>query len=153
MLKKIAFIFASGFGVGTAPVASGTFGSLLGIVLFWWLLVPLPATLQILIISIVFVLGVYTSSIVEKDLGKDPSEVIIDEVVGQWIALLFIPHDRVIPQAIAFFAFRFFDITKIPPAKQFDRMTGGIGIMMDDVVAGIYANILVQILFRVLGWI
>jgi phosphatidylglycerophosphatase A len=80
----------------------------------------------------------------EKRYGHDPAEVTIDEVLGMWISLLLLPKKIFIVIA-AFFIFRFFDIIKPFPARKFDAMHGGLGIMMDDVIAGIYANIILQI--------
>ena len=83
----------------------------------------------------------------ENYYGHDPAEVTIDEVVGQWISLLFIPP-TFLAAAASFLVFRFMDIIKPFPARNFDRQHGGFGIMMDDVVAGIYANIVMQIAIR-----
>ena len=80
----------------------------------------------------------------EKRYGHDPAEVTIDEVLGMWVSLLLLPKKIIIIIA-AFFIFRFFDIIKPFPARKFDAMHGGLGIMMDDVIAGIYANIILQI--------
>jgi phosphatidylglycerophosphatase A len=79
--------------------------------------------------------------------AEDPQFVVADEVVGQWIALI---GATVQPGSwvLAFVLFRFFDIVKPPPARQFDKMRGGFGIMMDDVAAGIYALVLVWIAGR-----
>ncbi len=87
--------------------------------------------------------GIPASSIVAREAGtEDPSFVVLDEVAGQWIALI-AAGSRVWTWLLAFLLFRFFDILKPPPARQFDRMHGGFGIMMDDVAAGVYALILV----------
>ena len=80
----------------------------------------------------------------EQRYGHDPAEVTIDEVVGMWISLFLLPKKIFIVIA-AFFVFRFFDIIKPFPARKFDKMHGGFGIMMDDVIAGIYTNIILQI--------
>ena len=82
----------------------------------------------------------------ERHYGQDPSEVVLDEIVGQWIALIFLPKVWYLVAA-SFFLFRFFDIVKPPPARQFDAKHGGFAIMMDDVAAGIYANLAVQVLY------
>ena len=89
-----------------------------------------------------------------KKYGDDPSVVVIDEAVGMWITVLLyivLPHDPpldLIHLIICFFAFRFFDITKIQPAKYFDKLNSGFGIMMDDVVAGIYAGVAAHLVSR-----
>jgi len=91
----------------------------------------------------VFGLGIKASSIMEKRYGHDPAEVTIDEVAGMWITLFLLPK-KIFVVLAAFFVFRFFDIIKPFPARKFDTMHGGFGIMMDDVVSGIYANIVLQ---------
>ena len=80
----------------------------------------------------------------EQRYGHDPAEVTIDEVVGMWISLVLLPK-KILIVITAFFAFRFFDIIKPFPARKFDNMNGGFGIMMDDVIAGIYANIILRL--------
>lgn len=136
-------LVGSALGTGYAPIASGTVGSALAIAIY---LIPgfqEPAVLLSLTV-IFFFLGLRAAGRMEAFYGPDPSEVTIDEVVGQWIALLFLPSSLATVLA-AFFLFRLFDIIKPPPALRFDRMPGGFGIMMDDVIAGIYANIVLQL--------
>ncbi len=143
-LDPVAFLVASVGGCGRAPVASGTVGSAVAAVLYWW--TPLSSSPLLLLASILvaFLLGVPTATRMEIRHGKDPSLVVIDEVVGQWIALLLLPVN--LPTLFAaFFSFRLFDILKPWPASFFDARTGGIHIMMDDVVAGVFANLFVQL--------
>ena len=153
-------IIATAGYVGFVPWASGTFGSLVGLGIAFLPGVAAPVPLIVLSLFFLF-LGVRSSSIVADTVGHqltrtaaiakktfqpdehavpDPSIVVIDEVVGMWIALLFVPLNPV-SGAIAFFSFRFFDIVKPPPARQVERIPKGWGIMLDDVVAGIYANL------------
>jgi phosphatidylglycerophosphatase A len=136
-------IFASAGGAGYFPIASGTVGSAVALALYWvipgfdlWWVLAGASLLALLA-------GIPASSVMERQYGEDPSEVVIDEVVGMWISLLFVPKIWYLA-LIAFFVFRIFDIIKPPPARQFDRMHGGFGIMMDDVAAGVYANLVVQ---------
>jgi phosphatidylglycerophosphatase A len=140
-------VFASGFFTGYVPAASGTLGSVLAIALY---MLPGFESPQVLgaIILLVIGLGTRASSIMEKRYGHDPSEVTIDEVVGMWISLFLLPKKLVVI-LLAFFVFRFFDIIKPYPARKFDSLHGGFSIMMDDVVAGVYTNIFVQILLLV----
>ncbi len=146
--SPLVLLVGSGLFSGYSPFASGTVGSAVAVVLYWiipgfseWL--PLAAA------SLLFLLaGFPIASAMERHYGKDPSEVVLDEVVGQWIALLLLPKIWYIAAA-SFFLFRFFDIIKPPPARQFDRMHGGFGIMMDDVAAGVYANLVLQALLFV----
>ncbi len=93
-----------------------------------------------------------TSKKVMKKYGDDPSVVVIDEAVGMWITVLVFILLSGTPASffyliMSFLAFRFFDITKLQPAKYFDRLNSGFGIIMDDVVAGIYAGIAVYLIW------
>ncbi len=136
--------FASVLFLGYAPVASGTFGSLPGILLAWWLRDRqeyLVATALIL-----FILGIGAASRTEAVLGrKDPSIVTVDEFVGMLIAFYGIPMTWG-TIALVFFLYRAFDVFKPFPARQCERFHGGLGIMADDVVAGIYANLAVRLI-------
>ena len=140
----ITIAFASVGGAGYFPVASGTVGSFVALVLYWF--IPQLHVWWVMLPAIVLVCaaGIPASSAMERYLGPDPSAVVIDELVGMWISMLFVPVQPILA-CIAFFAFRVFDIIKPPPARQFDAMKGGFGIMMDDVAAGVYANLVVRI--------
>lgn len=138
-------LVATGFFSGYLPIAPGTAGSLVAVLIYW---VFLRSNLQILIaLLIFFVLGIFTSSRFEQRDGHDPKIVVVDEIVGMWLSLLFI-EKKILNVLIAFLVFRAMDVIKPPPARGFDRMKGGFGIMMDDVVAGIYANILTQVILN-----
>ena len=136
-------IFASAGYAGYFPIASGTAGSAVALALYW--VIPGMEIWWVLLSASMLALlaGIPASTAMERQYGEDPSEVVIDEVVGMWISLLFVPKVWYLA-LIAFFVFRIFDIIKPPPARQFDRMHGGFGIMMDDVAAGVYANLVVQ---------
>jgi phosphatidylglycerophosphatase A len=140
-------LFASGLYTGYAPAASGTLGSAIAVGFYFIPGFESPLILG-LVLLLVFGLGIKASSIMEKRYGHDPAEVTIDEVVGMWITLFFLPKTILVVLA-AFFVFRFFDIIKPFPARKFDTMQGGFGIMMDDVVSGIYANITMQIVLLI----
>jgi CDP-diacylglycerol--glycerol-3-phosphate 3-phosphatidyltransferase len=140
-------LFASAFFSGYAPIASGTVGSAVAVAIYC---IPGFSRLPIIgsVIIATIVLGIWTSGIMEKRYGHDPAEVTIDEVAGMWISLLLLPKS--IPIVIVgFFLFRFFDIVKPYPARRFDEMQGGFGIMMDDVICGIYANLVLQVLILI----
>ena len=139
--------FASAAFTGYFPVASGTAGSALALALYCIPGFESPLFLGG-ISAAVFVFGVKAASLMEIRYGHDPGEVTIDEVTGMWISLLFLP--KTLPVGLcAFVLFRLFDIVKPVPASTFDRMNGGFGIMMDDVTAGVYANITVQALLLI----
>ena len=146
--------FASGFFSGYSPFAPGTVGSAAALVLYAIPGFEHPFVLCTIII-LTLILGVFASDPMEKKYGHDPSVVTIDEVAGMWVSLVFLPKSMIVALT-AFLAFRIFDIIKPYPARLFDEMHGGIGIMMDDVVAGVYTNFLVQlliILFTLLHWL
>jgi len=146
MKAKLAHLLSSVFYVGKLPIAPGTWGSLVALIV-WYLIIPIISSSTLMgLIVVIFVLGVYVSSVTEIHINKnDPSSVVIDEWVGQWIALLYLPQS-VLWGLIGFMLFRLFDIWKPYPIKKFDDLHGGWGIMMDDVLAGIFSLIIVQIL-------
>ena len=138
---NINTLFVSVFGVGFIPIASGTFGSLAGIII-GYILYYINNNLLYFTIPVLFILGIFCSNIYQKQTGeKDSSVIVIDEVVGQLIAMLFIIDDPLLV-FISFILFRIFDVFKPWPASYADsKIKGGLGVMLDDVVAGIYALI------------
>ena len=142
-------IVGSGFYTGYIPVASGTFGSLVAIVIY---LIPGFEQLQIILPSIVilFVYGVFVSSKFEKLYGKDPSQCTVDEVVGTWIALIALPKTVYIIST-SFLIWRALDIIKPFPARSSEKLPGGWGIMIDDAISGFYSLIIVQLVVYSFG--
>jgi phosphatidylglycerophosphatase A len=146
-MKKLAIIIGTTFGSGFSPVAPGTVGSLVAVVALW--LTPFPSTLIFShIIVFLFFIGVWVAAVCEKQWGHDPGRVNWDEVVGMMISVLALPKTWPI-YAAAFVLSRLFDIVKPFPANCAETLPGGWGIMMDDVIAGIYANIALQIGLRI----
>jgi CDP-diacylglycerol--glycerol-3-phosphate 3-phosphatidyltransferase len=147
-VKSLSTLFATGFYSGYSPLVPGTAGSLVGAILF---ATPLftEITPFLIIILTTFFVGVWTSGQLERRLGEDPQIVVIDEIVGMWVSLLFIPRG-LWPVAVAFVLFRVFDTFKPFPARRAEELKHGWGIMLDDVVAGVYANIGTQIIIRAL---
>ncbi|MDQ5845046.1 MAG: phosphatidylglycerophosphatase A [Acidobacteriota bacterium] len=154
-------------GVGYLPLAPGTWGSLLalgGYMLLrraWFPHTEIELTaydtgfllVQLLVIATVTLAGIWAASRTERVLQlKDPGKVVIDEVAGQLIALTAVPLTLVGPPTlviVAFVLFRFFDIVKPYPARKLEALHGGMGIMMDDVVAGVYAAIAVMLVVSI----
>jgi phosphatidylglycerophosphatase A len=134
-----ALAIATALGVGYIPFAPGTFGSAAGLLL-WWALPASPQSQGIAII-VLFAAGAWSGGVAERHFGKaDPGHVVADEVMGMLITLFLNPVGW--PGAIlGFLLFRVFDIVKPPPARQFERLRGGIGVMADDAMAAIYANL------------
>lgn len=119
---------------------------------FWYLLhVDGFGVAAIVVTILVLALGVWSSSVVEVDWGKDSSKVVIDEVAGMAISLLFVPFELKYI-VIAFVLFRFFDIVKPLFIRKIEQLPGGWGVMMDDVLAGVYTNGVVQgvLIFRLI---
>jgi len=143
-LNLIEKILGSGFFTGYVPFASGTFGSMAAVIIY---LIPgfENPTILLLLISIFTVFGVNLGSKFEKIYGKDPKECTIDEFVGTWISLLFLPKNLIYVLG-AFLIWRVFDIIKPFPANYVEKLRGGWGIMLDDIVAGFYSFIVIQII-------
>ncbi|HVC65047.1 MAG TPA: phosphatidylglycerophosphatase A [Candidatus Dormibacteraeota bacterium] len=134
-------MLASVFGAGYAPVASGTVGSFVTVVAIWLLpLTPLRIAIALVVVTLI---GIWSGSRVERLLGKkDPGVIVIDEVAGMLLSVILLPPT--IPVLVtAFLLFRLFDIWKPFPARESQALTGGMGVMVDDLVAGVYALVLV----------
>jgi phosphatidylglycerophosphatase A len=143
-MKLLAKILATFFGTGAFPFAPGTFASLAAALVYKFGLFRLSGTLQAVVIVVVFFVGVAAASVHARELGRpDPRPVVIDEACGQWIACFLIPPGWM-PVLAAFFLFRLFDVWKPFPIRQLERLRGGWGIMADDVLAGIFAGLLVH---------
>ena len=139
----IPAILATGFGSGYCPVAPGTAGALLATVI--WLAYTLffpPTTCIVLTVALTLlftVLGVWATNKVIPFWGEDPRRVVIDEMVGVWIPLIAAPAGNLWYALASFVLFRFFDIAKPLGVRQMERFPGGIGVMADDILAGIYS--------------
>ncbi len=143
-LTKIELVLGSGLLTGFSPFAPGTVGSFAAVLVY---LIPgfeNPTIMLFFIVSFT-VIGIPIATKFEKIYGKDPRQCTIDEFVGTWISLLFVPK-RAIFILIAFIIWRLLDILKPYPARQLEDMKGGAGIMFDDVVSGIYSLIIIHII-------
>lgn len=140
---------AFGFGSGAAPFAPGTFGTLAAVLLYLPLQY-LPWFSYLLLVVVAFAVGVVICERTSKDIGvHDHGGIVWDEFVGYWLTMLFAPAGWVWI-VIGFVLFRIFDIAKPPPIGWLDKQVkGGMGIMVDDVVAGIYAMLCLQLLVRI----
>jgi len=147
-VKLLALVTASGFFVGFFPFASGTWGSLLAVAMLWATRdIGLP--MQTMILLGLFAVGVWASGKTVKLLNQpDSSRIVIDEIVGMSItmyALPLTPYGLV----VGFFIFRFLDILKPTPADYADvKVKGGFGVMLDDVIAGIYGNLWMRFVLK-----
>jgi len=151
-VAKLSFIeklLGSGFYTGYIPFASGTFGSLAALIIY---LIPGFENIYVIIPAIVifYIYGVYVGNKFENVYGKDPAECTIDEVVGTWISYLLLPKTIGII-VITFFLWRALDIFKPFPARKLEKLNGGMGIMIDDVVSGFYTLIIMHLVVYFLG--
>jgi phosphatidylglycerophosphatase A len=143
---RVALLLATGLGAGYGPIAPGTWGSIPGViasVALTRLLGPWGAVAGLAAVTIV---GLWAADRTAAFLGaKDPGLVVIDEVAGQMVTLLFLPQ-RLGVLAVGFFLFRLFDVWKPWPARRLEDLPGGAGIMADDLAAGLYGNLVLQAL-------
>ena len=138
--------------LGMMPFAPGTFGTLGGVAIAWALAGTHWFSLWVLLAAIaVYVLGRSLGDWAEQHAGrKDPGWFVLDEVVGYLVTVAWMEGPSPLALLTAFCAFRFFDIAKPPPVRRFERIGGGDGIMLDDVVAGLYGFLLVMLPLRLL---
>lgn len=151
---KITYkIIATFFGTGYSPFAPGTTGALLAAGLFIFfnhlqIIINNPIVYLTLIILTILI-GIYSTNKLINEWGKDPSKVVIDEAVGMWITMFLVPFSY-LNLIIGFTLFRLFDIFKPLGIKRLEKLNGGLGVMADDVLAGIYANLALQLIVYLL---
>jgi phosphatidylglycerophosphatase A len=145
-LNRLFLVLATGFGVGYSPIAPGTLGTLIGIPVFYFLSNISSPIYEITLVGFFF-LSVWISENAEIFFGKkDDQRIVIDEIMGFLIAMLWLPK-RILFIIVGFFLFRFFDILKPFPIRRLEKkLKGGYGVVLDDVVAGTYANIALQMI-------
>jgi phosphatidylglycerophosphatase A len=145
MKQKLIYFFATGFGAGLIPFAPGTMGTLVAIP-FYIGLQKLSLIAYAILLILSFIIGIWLCSLASKPLAThDHPSIVWDEMVGFWLTLFAIPFS-LLNLFIGFLAFRLFDIQKPWPIGWVDKkVQGGLGIMLDDVLAGIYANLTLQI--------
>ena len=145
----VALAVATAFGIGYTPIASGTFGSAAGLVL--WLALSSAPVIQAATIGLLFGIGAWTAGIAERHFeATDPAPVVIDEVMGMLITLFMNPVGWAGAVA-AFVLFRIFDVIKPYPADRLERLPGGLGVMADDAMAAVYANIALRALLKLVS--
>ncbi len=147
VIQRLSEQISTVFGIGYTVYAPGTMGSLFGLLLYMFIK-DIPVVWYVLFIVVLFIIGVLTSDVMEDVYGiKDPSFVVIDEVVGMLIAMIAVPYST-LTAILAFLLFRIVDISKVPPLNWLEKIHGGFGVMIDDAVGGLIVNILLQVLFR-----
>jgi phosphatidylglycerophosphatase A len=140
MLRDPVHFLAFGFGAGLAPYAPGTFGSVVGVVAAWWLL-ELPLVARVAVVLGVIILGIWICGESARRLGRhDDQRIVLDEIAGVLLTSLAVVEKTFFALALVFVFFRFFDILKPWPIRDVDHsLHGGLGIMLDDLIAALYA--------------
>lgn len=153
-MDRLGVLCATCVYLGYVPIAPGTFGSALGLVLFWAIRTTGSAGIEAAAMAVVCVVGVWSGTVAERHFrGVDPGPVVIDEVFGMLVTLAFLPVNMT-GAIVGFFVFRLLDIVKPWPARRFEALHGGLGIMADDGMAAIYGNLLMRALVTLApGWL
>ena len=156
MTRLAVFLATAGYS-GYFPIAPGTVGSAVGLLVYGvmrWFEPPYFGVVEVAVIVALFVVGVWAGTTSERYFGGiDPGPIVLDEVVGMLITLAFIPVG--VTGALAgFVLFRIFDVVKPFPARRLEALHGGLGVMADDAMAAVYANVSLRLIGIVLpGWI
>ena len=143
------FVATCGY-LGYVPVAPGTFGSALGLVVFFAVRSTGSVTVELSVIALVFAVGLWCGTVAEHHFGGiDPGPVVLDEVLGMLITLALLPVN-ITGAIVGFVVFRVLDVVKPWPSARFERLPGGLGVMADDAMAAIYANLVMRALIALL---
>ena len=140
---------ATGLYTGLSPSIPGTTGTVPAWLLLWFFL-PGNIITQVIVLVVIVGVSVWLATEAEEIFGHDSKKIVIDEWAGMMIAVLFLPH-TLTAYLLAFGAFRLFDVIKLWPAAQLEKLPSGWGVTMDDVAAGVQANILVQIIILIIA--
>ena len=150
--SNLALILATWFGVGLIPIMPGTLGSLAALPIAWLIINLFGHGWFLVVLIAIFFLGIVVCEKCHKQLKeKDPSIIVVDEVVGQWLAVLFLPPNLIF-YSFGFVLFRFFDIFKPWPISWVDRnIKNGVGVMLDDILAGAFSLSILHFTYWLLG--
>jgi phosphatidylglycerophosphatase A len=147
---RVALVIATALGAGYSPIAPGTAGSAVALLVLW--LVPFSRGALVLFLVAVTVAGTWAAHVVEATADrKDPGTIVIDEVAGMTLSVLWLPLTPAVLIA-AFVLFRVFDVVKPFPANRLQALPGGFGVMADDLVAGLYALLILAGARLMTGW-
>lgn len=130
--------------IGFVPIAPGTFGSAVGLLVYAGVRATNSWAVEAAIIVVVLVVGIWAADRVEQQLGKDPGPVVIDEVLGMLVTVAFLDVNMT-GAIVGFFVFRVLDVIKPPPAARLENLHGGPGIMFDDLMAGVYGQVMMRV--------
>jgi phosphatidylglycerophosphatase A len=153
-VTRLAVFLATAGYTGYFPIAPGTIGSAVGLLVYWPLARMQSPAIEIAVIAVLFVAGVWAGTTAERYFGGiDPGPIVLDEVVGMLITLAFVPVGWTGALA-GFVLFRIFDVIKPFPAGRLEKLHGGLGVMADDAMAAIYANVVLRVVIAISGgWI
>jgi phosphatidylglycerophosphatase A len=147
-MDRFILLLASGFGAGYSPFAPGTMGTLVAIPIYL-VLSRIPFAIYELTLLTFFFLSSWISDRAQNYWGrKDHPRIVIDEILGFLVTMLWVPKTALFI-TLGFFLFRFFDIVKPPPVRHAEKARGGYGVVLDDVLAGVYANIVLQVIYLI----
>ena len=150
LLRRIGVFIATCAYVGYAPVAPGTFGSAIGLAVFYVVRRQRSTTVEVAAIVVLAVVGLWSATEAEHHFGGiDPGPVVIDEVIGMLVTLAFIPVNLA-GAIVAFVLFRLLDVVKPWPARRLEHLPGGFGVVLDDMMAGVYGNLVMWGLVRLM---
>ena len=154
MKRFVVHVVGTFFGTGYAPIAPATAGSFAYAVLWWGLWTwfgPIPIWTQLVALAVVTGIGIWVADQLEREHGEDPRLCVIDEVAGMQVTYLGLATGP-LGWLAGFFWFRLFDILKPFGVRRLEKLGGGVGIMVDDLGAGVLAAIATQVTVRLLGW-
>lgn len=154
LVQRLAVGLAVGFGSGLAPKAPGTFGSLVGVAVAWLVgqipavgPIPQPGLQAAVVVGLCLVgIPIINAALPRLGRGKDPGCVVWDEIAALPITFFLLPMTSWLVVLAGFALFRFFDISKLPPARQLERLPGGLGVMADDWAAAVYSHLALRAL-------
>ena len=144
LINPIGLVLGSGFGSGLSPVMPGTVGSLVAALIYFFLPVESNSFWFLSLIIVGSMIGVWACNTLITPGDKDPGTAVWDEFIGLWITCLFLPKE-IVWLIAAFICFRILDIVKPFPARKLENLSGGIGIMADDILVGIYGSAFLNI--------
>ena len=151
MIRAFVYLLGTFGGTGYAPIAPATAASL-AFAVIWWLAWPVGLAWQVGLLAAVTVVGIPVASRIARDRGEeDPRCVVVDEVAGMLVTYLGVATGPA-GWAVGFLWFRIFDIVKPFPARRLESLHGGLGIVADDLMAGVYANIAMRLTLHWTGW-
>ena len=149
MIKAVSLAVATAFGIGYVPFAPGTFGSAVGLLI--WMVLPSSIAVQGGAIALLFIAGSFAGNVAERHFRRtDPRQIVIDEVMGMLLTLFLNPVGSR-GALVGFLLFRATDVIKPYPANRLEKLPGGVGVMADDAMAAIYANVALRVAILAFG--